>query len=172
MFLLLRRYIFVLVVIMAIELIFVQIWVMYFTCFVQAIYLLHFRPFVEPRMLNNLEVFNEVCSMFILYSFMSFSKANLFFNDFDEEDWIYPNVTSGEREYDLMYLSVVGVNLFVQLSLLLFTSLYSLKRCCRRSKKVNPDYMTNKQVVAPAQLELKEIVVENNDPKQPNELAP
>ena len=45
-----RRFLFTMVAILALEYIFAQIWVMYLTCFVQMIYLLVARPFENPTM--------------------------------------------------------------------------------------------------------------------------
>ena len=130
-----RRYLFALVVVLATELIFVQIWAMYLTCFVQAIYLLHVRPFVQPSMLNQLEVFNEVCSMLLLYSLMSFSDANLFFKSSEQQPSVEQEDSGGELAFDWIFFSVVSLNLLTQLTLLLISSLVCLKRLCRRKKK-------------------------------------
>lgn len=45
-----RRFLFTMVAILAIEHVFAQIWVMYLTCFIQMIYLVVVRPFENPTM--------------------------------------------------------------------------------------------------------------------------
>ena len=121
-----------------------QIWVTVLTFVMQAVYLLNFRPFESLKM-QRLEIFNEVCSTCLIYALICFSGANLSLARQEAED---PSLTSfeGELEYDLIFFAIMGINLFVHLSLLLKESIIALKskivaKCCRKKThtlKMNP----------------------------------
>ena len=99
----------------------------------QALYLLHFRPFESPTM-QRVEVFNEICSLCLMYALMCFSGANASAAGEESSD-----ASATRVEFDLAFLAILGINLLVHLSLLMKSSIVDLKekvkakcKCCRK----------------------------------------
>ena len=91
----------------------------------QVVYLLHVRPF-ENELIQRLEIFNELCSICLIYALMCFTGANQ----------ISRGEIRGETLYDFLFFAIIAINLLVHLSLLMKASFISLKaklkaKCCR-----------------------------------------
>jgi len=108
-----RRIAFSIVAIFTLEHLFLQIWCLFIFSTLQLVFLFAVKPFDIPLM-QGLEVFNELCSVILIYVMMCFSDAN---NDLEYT----------ANYYDFAFLFGMAVNLIVHVYLLVKDSVLSIK---------------------------------------------
>ena len=84
---------------------------------IQIWYLLEYKPFVEPLM-QKLEIFNEVTTIFLVFVLMCFSAANT-------------NSVATEFPVDIVFLTFLIGNLCVHLFFLLWDICTNARRKCK-----------------------------------------
>ena len=120
----LRRFVFAFVSLYTIDHVFIQLWCLMFFSTIQIIYLVKVRPFQET-LIHKLELFNEVCTLIIIYTMMCFSEANIYRED--------------KRIYvDIVFLASMGLNILVHLYFLMKGSVTNIKnkikkKCCQNN---------------------------------------
>ena len=120
----LRRLAFALVCLYSMETVVIQLWCLMISSTLQIIYLLLARPF-EEELMQKLEIFNEVCTIALIYIMFCFSEANIY----RERSPIY---------IDCVFLASMAINVLVHVYFLMKGSFLNIKdtvksKCCKKA---------------------------------------
>jgi len=110
---LLRRALFSVVAIYTQELLILQIASLFFFSSVQIVFLILVEPFTEP-LLQKMEIFNEICTLALVYVMVCFTDAN-------KALWLTENY------YDFAFMAGMAINLLVHVYFLLKNSFFEIK---------------------------------------------
>ena len=121
----LRRMLFSIVAIYTLDYLIIQVCCLFVFSTIQLLYLVIVKPFEEPLM-QQLEIFNEVCTLALVYVMICFSDWNL-------------NIELTEHYYDIAFMMGMAINLLVHVYFLIKASCISVKdkiknKCCKRKQ--------------------------------------
>ena len=106
------------------EFLFVQVLCLLIFSTIALTYLVEVKPFAEPRM-QRLEIFNEICTLFLTYNMLCFSEdANL-------------QLVDSVHYYDSIFVGGILLNLAVHVFFLLKDSFMNIAdnlkaKCCKK----------------------------------------
>lgn len=121
----LRRILFSIVAIYSLDELIIQVACLFVFSTISVLYLIIVKPFEEPLM-QQLEIFNEVCTLALVYVMICFSDWNL-------------NLEITEHYYDIAFMVGMAVNLLVHVYFLIKASCVSTKdkikdKCCKKKQ--------------------------------------